>query len=573
MTIDPFTFEVVRDNLASTSEEMVTELLRIAYSPIIRDGHDCGAGVLDARGQLVAQLAGTPGHFNSLAYAAKAMVETFDTAEMSPGDVIMTNDPWVAAGHLNDFLLFTPCFVGDELLAFCATVAHQIDVGGKNPGSTTPNTTDLFQEGLQVPWVKYHREGVVDTALRTVIAANVRLPDIVLADLDAQVAVQARAADRLRELSAKFTPDVVRWVFSETMDRSERLTRAGIRSIRDGTYVFADLVEDDGFGSGPVPLCVAVSVKDDAIDVDFTGSAPQQQGGINLTSGLRDAYVHMSIKCFLDPRVPHNEGCFRPIAIEAPLGSVLNPTRPAAVAGRALMVNRIADLVIGALSQAVPERRMAGYGGSIAQPVFSGVDPRTQEQFIFMDTTAGGLGGRTGLDGETSLSFPYNINHHGVEALEAYYPVRVRQFAIRPNSEGAGRWRGGFGVVKEYEVLSETMHVQNTGDRAFTPAWGFDGGEPSTTQDYFLERAGSRNAMSSKGEYDLARGDVFSLNTPGGGGLEPPIMRDPEWVQQDVTHGYIDRSRALAAYGVVLSEEGELDADATAASRASRDTA
>jgi N-methylhydantoinase B len=464
--------------------------------------------------------------------------------------------------------LFTPCFVDGELLGFCATVAYQIDVGGKNLGSTTPNTTELFQEGLQVPWVKYHHEEAVDEALQAVIAANVRLPDIVLADLDAQVSVQARAADRPHELAAKFTPELVRWVFSEAMDRSEKLTRAGITGIPDGTYAFSDLVEDDGFGSGPVPLQVVVTVSDDTIDVDFAGLAPQQQGGINLTAGLRDAYVHMSIKCFLDRYIPHNEGCFRPISIKAAAGSVVNPIRPAAVAGRALMVNRIADLVIGALSQAVPERRMAGYGGSIAQPVFSGVDPRTHQPFIFMDTTSGGLGGRAGLDGETSLSFPYNINHHGIEALEAYYPVRVRRFTIRENSEGAGRWRGGFGVVKEYEVLSEKMHVQNTGDRSFTPAWGLDGGDSGTTQDYVLERGASREAMHSKGEYDLARGDIFSLNTPGGGGLEPASLRDPDQVAHDVAQGYIDRSRALSAYAVALSEEGEVDVEETTAARA-----
>lgn len=557
-----FTFDVLRDSFQHLAEEMAVELKKIAYSPIIREAGDFATGLTDKTGQLIARASYTPGHYNSIAISTKEVIAAVGLEKIRPGDVLITNDPWICASHLPDIFVYSPFFVDGELFAFLVTGAHHIDVGGKNPGGTTADTTELYQEGLQIPPMHLRFENVINNSLETIIRANVRLSDVVMNDIYSCMAINDLGAERLNALVTKYGSEAVTNAFDESIRRSEYLLREEIKRIPDGSYRWTDAVDDDGFGDEPVKIEVEVRIEGSDVYIDFTGSDPQVKSGINLAPPLRDAYAAVTVRCFTDPRIPHNEGCLRPIHVYGPPGTVMNPHRGAAVAGRAPTVSRMTDGILACMSQAVPERAMAGYGGSLVQPVWRGAaDGRP---FIFMDTTHGGLGGRRGMDGESCLSFPYDIGNHPVEYVEANYPVRVERFSLRENSEGPGKFRGGLGGVKEYRMLVDDVEMHIDGDRLRLKPFGLEGGEASSNQRYtWIHTDGEEEDLRSKRGYHFGKGDLIRLFTPGGGGLEPAIKRDPAAVKEDVIQGYIDVDRARDAYGLVLDEAGEVDENAT----------
>jgi N-methylhydantoinase B len=561
-----FTVDVLRDAFQHIAEEMATELKKIAYSPIIREAGDFATGITDARGQLISRASYTPGHYNSISMSTKEVVKAVGLENIHPGDVLITNDPWICASHLPDIFVYQPLFDGDELFAFLVTGAHHIDVGGKNPGGTTANTTEIYQEGLQIPPMKLRIAGVVNDSLETIIRANVRLGHVVMNDIYSCMAITDLGSVRVRRLMAKYSSATVAHAFEETIRRSEILLRAELEKIPDGVYEWEDAVDDSGVSDRPVKIHTRVTVDGSDVYIDFAGSDPEVRSGINLAPPLRDAYAAVAVRCFTDPDIPHNEGCLRPIHVDAPLGTVMNPNRGAAVAGRAPTVSRMTDCIMACMSQAVPAKAMAGYGGSLLQPVWRGRGE--QGEFIFMDTTHGGLGGRRGLDGESCLSFPYDIGNHPIEYVEANYPVEVRNFAIRENSEGPGTFRGGFGAMKTYRLLIDDVEMHVDGDRLKLLPFGLEGGMPSVNQLYVhVAPDGTRTDLASKRGYTFMRGDTIELYTPGGGGLGSPYERDPAAVAADVEQGYIDRERAAGSYGVVVDGEDAVDLDATAALR------
>lgn len=557
-----FTFDVLRDSFQHLAEEMAVELKKIAYSPIIREAGDFATGVTDRAGQLIARASYTPGHYNSIAISTKEVIAAVGLDNINPGDVLITNDPWICASHLPDIFVYSPFFVDGELFAFLVTGAHHIDIGGKNPGGTTADTTELYQEGLQIPPMHLRFGENVNHSLETIIRANVRLSDVVMNDIYSCMAINDLGAARLATLVEKYGGDDVSGAFEESIHRSEYLLREEIKKIPDGSYRWTDAVDDDGFGDEPVKIVTEVRIDGSDVYIDFTGSDPQVKSGINLAPPLRDAYAAVTVRCFTDPRIPHNEGCLRPIHIHAPAGTVMNPHRGAAVAGRAPTISRMTDAILACMSEAVPERAMAGYGGSLVQPVWRG---QTNDRgFIFMDTTHGGLGGRRGMDGENCLSFPYDIGNHPIEYVEANYPVRVERFSLRENSEGPGRFRGGLGAVKEYRMLVDDVEMHIDGDRLRLRPFGLEGGDGSSYQRYvWIHLDGTLEDLRSKCGYHFSEGDLIRLFTPGGGGLEPAIERDPAAVIDDVVQGYIDRERARDSYGVVINQSGSLDEDAT----------
>lgn len=564
----PFTYEVIRESLVSLTEEMATELRKIAISTIIREAQDFATGLTDTRGQLIAQAAYTPGHYNTISAATRGLLATFAINQIRPGEVLISNDPWMCAGHLPDIFVFTPFFARGRLFATLVTVAHHIDVGGKNPGSTTPNTTEIYQEGLQIPPLKLMEGGKLNSTFEAMVRANVRLPEVVLPDIRSQVAVNELGCRRLAALCRKFGLTTVHQAMQDSVARSETLMRSEIARIPDGCYRWADFLDDDGITEEPVRIAAAVTIRGGEISIDFAGSSPQVRGGINMTAPFRDAYTHMAVRCFLDPAIPHNEGCLRPVRISAPVGSVLNPVRPAAVAGRGEVIGRLVDVLIGCLSQAVPARTMAGYGGNRGQPVFSGIHPRTGRPFIMMDTTWGGMGGRRGKDGATCLSFPQNVGNHSIEVLESLYPIQVVRFCIREDSEGAGQFRGGFGAVKDYRLLVDGT-VQCGGDRCKFPPFGLEGGAAGSLEEFVLIRSQTEERLRTKRDYSLQAEDVFSVRTPGGGGLGDPLARDPARVLVDWVDEYVSLKRAREVYGVEINPStASVDEEATSALRA-----
>lgn len=560
--MEPFTFEVMRDTCSHICQDMATELRKICVSTVIRDAQDFATALTDRQGRLVAQSIGTPGHYNSVPNAVRGLLQQFPPETLTPGDMLMTNDPWLCAGHLPDIILVAPVFWKERLIAFAATVAHHIDVGGKNPGSTTANTTEIFQEGLQLPPLKYFENGRKNAAVEAIICKNVRLPDVVSHDLECQMAVNARADRALLELCHKYGPDVLEKSFDTAIAGSERLMREEIARIPDGAYRYEDFLDDDGIVDRPLRIAATVTVAGSDLRVDFDGSSPQTRGGINMTPSFRDSYTHLAIRCYLDPVIPQNQGCFTPVTITAPEGTIVNPGRTAAVAGRSPVISRVVDVVMACLAQALPERAVAGYGGCNAQPVISGKTPDKERFFIFLDSNWGGLGGRTGKDGVTCLSFPQNVGNHPVEVLESLYPVQVERYEIRADSEGAGRYRGGFGSVKDYRFLTK-VDLQVPGDRVKTAPFGLFGGKAAVTTAYVRIRDGRETALETKHAYELQQGDMLSVRTPGGGGLGDPGQRDPELVAIDVSSGYVSPERAHSEYGVAVDASGEVDAAET----------
>lgn len=543
-----FTFEILRDNFFHLCRDMATELRKICISTVIREAQDFATAITDRNGRLVAQSIGTPGHYNSIPTAVTALLAKFPASTLQDGDVLMTNDPWVCAGHLPDIILVTPVFHADRIVAFAATIAHHIDVGGKNPGSTTANTTEIYQEGLQLPSLKYYEAGRINQAVQDIIRENVRIPDVVVHDLECQMAVNRRGAARIRSLCAKYGADIVEESFETAILGSERLMRQEIARIPDGVYSFEDFLDDDGQVDQPLRIAATITVAGDGLSVDFSGSAPQVKGGINMTPSFRDSYTQLAIRCYLDPDIPQNHGCFAPIRITAPAGTIVNPHRTAAVAGRSPMISRVVDVVMGCLAQALPERAVAGYGGCNAQPVISGLHPETNRFFIFLDSNWGGLGGRASEDGQTCLSFPQNVGNHPIEILESRYPVRILSYAIRQDSAGAGEFRGGLGSRKDYLLLADA-DLQVPGDRVKLPPFGLFGGQPALTTRYVRIRNGVETDLRTKHSYELKAGDVLSVQTSGGGGLGDPRKRPASRVVEDLRRGYISAGHAAQAYG------------------------
>lgn len=548
LSTDAFTFEVVQENLFHLCRDMATELRKICISTVIREAQDFACALTDASGRLIAQSIGTPGHYNSVPAAVQGLLSEYPVATLAQGDVLMTNDPWMCAGHLPDVVIVTPIFSHNRVVAFSATVAHHLDMGGKNPGSTTANTTEIYQEGLQIPPIKLVEAGRINQAVVNIIRQNVRLPDVVSHDLECQMSVNARAADRVVALCEKYGANVLEQVFADAIARSERLMREEIVKIPDGVYRYTDYMDDDGYTDVPIPVSVAVTVSGSNMTIDFAGTGPQTRGGINMTPSFRDSYTHLAIRCYLDPDIPQNQGCFAPVSIVAPEDTIVSPGRTQAVAGRSPMISRVVDVVMACLAQAMPERAIAGYGGCNAQPVISGRHPTSGSFFIFLDSNWGGLGGRAGRDGVTCLSFPQNIGNHPVEVLESRYPVRIRRFEIRQDSAGAGKFRGGLGSVKDYQMLAEA-DLQVPGDRVKLPPFGLMGGGPAMPTQYVrLSADGTEEMLHTKRAYVLHSGDTLSVRTPGGGGLHDPSERDPDAIRHDLQQGYISREFAAANY-------------------------
>lgn len=543
-----FTFEVIRDHLYYFCEEMMADLRKICVSTVIREAQDCATGITTANGDLVAQSSGTPGHYNSIPSAVRGTLAKIPISELRPGDVLITNDPWICAGHMPDVVVMTPVFGANGPFAFAVTVAHHIDMGGRNPGSTTANTTDTFQDGLQIPPVRLQSEGEVNEDLLGMILQNVRFPDVVGHDLRCEIAVNRRAVDRLTDLAEKYGEEVVTGAFARLLDQGETLARREIARMPDGEWEWTDYLDNDGQTDKPVKVACRLAISGEEMRIDFSDSAPQARGGINMTPSFRDSYTHFAVRCFMDPNIPHNDGAFRPITIDARPGTVVSPLRPAPVAGRSVMISRVVDVVIACLSQAMPERARAGYGGCNAQPVISGKREDTGAPFIFLDTNWGGMGASAKQDGASCLSFPQNVANHPIEILESSYPVRIERYELRADSEGPGTFRGGLGLIKDYRLLNEAR-LDVPGDRTKLPPFGLHGGGDGALTEYVLIRDGEETRLATKQEVELHRDDVVSVRTSGGGGIGDPRERPPELVERDLRLGYISAERARSVYG------------------------
>ena len=571
LNIDPISLEVFRNAFESSADQMALILMRTAHSPIVRDAMDFSTAICDASGQNLAQGLTTPMHLGSFVDAMRHLIRQYE-GRIATGDVFIANDPYLASGqHLPDIYVVRPVFEGMRLCAWAATIAHHVDVGGLVPGSNSLGAVEIHQEGLRLPFVKLAEGGVLNAIVLDIIAANVRVPDQVLGDLHAQMAACLVGEREMLELFARYGADTVMMYGDALQDYSERLARAAIAKIPDGTYRFSDHI--DGLGENPQPIRFEVQliVKGDELTADWTGTSPQVKGGITAPISFCKSNVYAALRCVMPLDVPNCHGYTRPIHVVAPEGSVLNARYPAPCGARGITGYRIVDCVFGALAQALPDAIAADGAGGSTLPSFSGW--HEGKRFVFSECIMGTWGATSRHDGQEGV--PHMASNQAnvpVEMIECDYPIRIEQYGYAADTGGAGKYRGGLGVVREYRMLTDEVYFGVRSDKAVHAPHGLFGGAAGALALNVIRSATSERKLPPMPmvPITLSRGEVYRHVMAGGGGFGDPLEREPESVRTDVLDGKVSPAGARSAYGVVLDGDVRVDTAATRSLRASR---
>ncbi|UCE88316.1 MAG: hydantoinase B/oxoprolinase family protein [Pseudomonadota bacterium] len=510
--MDPVELSIFSSRIAAVCDEMGAVLQRTAFSPNIRDRLDFSCAVFDASGELCAQAAHIPVHLGSMAYAMAALVGRFS---WTPGDMMIVNDPFLGGTHLPDITVVAPVFVGEELVGFVANRAHHADVGAHSPGSM-PLSGSLEEEGIVIPPTLLVKSGVVDEALLDAMVGRTRSAIEGRGDFAAQMSANRSGVRRLGELVTTLGIESYRAALDELNDYAERLARSALAAIPDGTYRFRDVMDDDGLGNRDIAIEVAISATGGGVHVDFAGTAPQTAGNINCPLSVAAAGVYYVFRCLMPAHTPACAGSFRSITLSVPEGSLLNARRPAAVAaGNVETSTRIVDAVTGALASALAEVIPAASHGSMNNLAMGGSEPATWDYY---ETMGGGMGAGARGGGLSALqTHMTNTLNTPIEVLEGRFPVRVRRYALRDDSGGAGRRRGGDGLVREFEFLAPATVTLLTERRTHAP-WGLQGGGPGAPGENLL----NGTVLPGKASREVGAGDVLTVKTPGGGGWGTP---------------------------------------------------
>lgn len=538
---DPITIEVTRHKLEGIANEMQSTLLRSSFSPIVKEGLDASAGLFTADGQTLAQACAIPIHLATLIPVMKKIIETFPPDTMHPGDTFLLNDPYAGGTHLPDIAIIQPIIHRGQIIAFSAAMTHHQDMGGMSAGSVPTNATEIYQEGLRLPPLKFRDKGVVNETLVAIIRQNVRIPDTVMGDINAQVAACSIGARRIGELADKFGHNALLAIFEELLGRSETMTRQALAKIPRGTYRYVDFMDNDGIElDKPIRIEVAVTVSDAGIHIDFTGTSPQVRGPMNCVPSGSLAAACFAIRAVTDPAIPTNAGCFRPITLHLPEGSLVNPVEPAPVNARTSTIKRITTSILGALAEAIPDRMPAPAAGQMALVAFGGRHP-AGGNFVTGDLIASGSGASATSDGvdviETDATNCMNLP---AEAMEMETPIRLNRLSLRAGSGGAGTHRGGLGTLREYEVLTDNVTFTHRGERHFSAARGvFGGGDGARAESVILRADGSTETIPSKVVTRLMKGDRVILQTAGGAGYGDPALRSADATAADRADGKV----------------------------------
>jgi N-methylhydantoinase B len=536
-TLDSLRLDILASALTALTEEIEITLLRSAYSQVVKEAQDASCAIFTAQGRIVAQPVVIPGHLGSMKYMLAACLEEFPAATLAPGDVLITNDPYQGGSHLPDIALYRPIFVDGSVVAFAGCIIHYTDVGGMVPGSNPQRATELYQEGIVLPPMKLYEAGRPNDTLRKMIRANVRNPHMFFGDLNAQEAALMTGERRVLQIIQRFGADAVRDAMEMLIAITEEKARAEIAAMRRGSYEFQDFMDHDGIDlDRPVGIKVRLDVLPDRLRFDFTGTDPQVKGPLNAPLSKTWTTVFYCVMCALSDDVTFNDGLASLIEIHVPEGTVLNPHHPAPVNARSVTVNRVADVVLGALAQAVPERIGAQSCGVPTGVSFGGVDPRTGRPFVFYESYCGGMGATRGGDGADGISTgTSNAMNIPVEAIEIDYPIRISRYELAPGTGGAGKYRGGLGLVREYEMLAASSTINVRGDRAkFAPKGAAGGGDGAKSRYVLFDREGPQGReVPSKYSGQISRGDRLCIVTPGGGGYGPQGERDAEALESD----------------------------------------
>lgn len=559
--VDLITLDIIKDSLQAIGEEMFLSVARTSKSPIIYEVLDFASGLTDDKGRLLTQGNGAAGFLGMLTTLVKEVIEKYaKTGNLKEGDMIIANNPYGGGGsHLQDVGLVIPIFIDGEIFCYCVNKCHWSELGGKDPGYAV-DSSEIYQEGLQFPCIKLFNEGKINEAVIEIIRSNVRLPDMSIGDMWAQISGLRTGEKRMNELCDKFGKNVVKTAIDRLLENSAKFSRSQVLAIPDGVYTAKGMMDRDVLGNGPFPIQVKITIKDDRMIVDFTGSAKQTPGPINLSyAGLMSAIRSIFLAC-TDPSQDINDGVFEPLEIIAEEGSIFNAKRPAAVSCYYESMQFAADLVWQAMAPVIGKGKLtAGHFLTVGAYSISGTHSVTDESFVDVGPTLGGWGAGADRDGDsgqfcTGDGETFNIP---AEVLEAKFGYLVTEYSLHTNNAGAGEYRGGYGIILGHKALNDNVYFSGTYGRFDYPAWGFDGGADGSSNGFdFIRKDGTYVKQVGTGsKILLQKGDTVRMVTGTGGGYGNPFKRPEEKVAMDVKNEYITIEDAKNIYGVILEQD------------------
>ncbi len=567
-TTDPVTREIVKNALMSAADTMALTVVRTARSAVIKHGMDFSTALFTADGQQVAQGLTLPPHLGSMAPALEGVMTAFGD-DVEPGDVFANNDPYEGASHLPDIFLFKPIFVNDTLMGWSCCIGHQTDIGGRVAGGNACDNTEIYQEGLIIPPLKLYAKGELNQAVWRILEKNVRVPEKVLGDVQALLAAVRFGERDLLRLVDDYGLEELKSYMVDILDTTERLTRAEISKLPQGEWEFVDYIDNDGIDPQPIEIHAKLKIQGDEVYVDFEGTSPQAKGSINPNFAYTKSNVYAALKCVMDPAIQSNSGFFRPFNITAPEGCFVNPQHPAPVAARGLAGFRICHTMFGALAQAMPGKIPAAWGGGEIGVSFGGYD-KNRKAWVYLEfMNDGPRGGGPYADGGDGLSSPVlNMANTPIESIEADQPLLIERFGLYPDTGGAGKFRGGLGLIRDYRILAEEAVFQLRSDRSDFRPWGVNGGKPGSATKNYLNPDTDLQELPGKKLMTLKKGDLYRVIQAGGGGYGDPLKRDIYAILDDVQQEKLSVAHARAEYGVVIDPETlALDTAATDALR------
>jgi N-methylhydantoinase B len=557
--VDPVTLQIVGNALASIADEMATTICRTAHSTVVRDGMDFSAVVCDAKGRTVAQAVSVPFHLGSIPAAMETLLAHYG-GRFRPGDVFVLNDPFDGGMHLQDIFVFKPVHFDGELIGFTATTAHHGDVGGRLPGSSACDNTEIFQEGIRLPWLRLYAEGEPVEDVFKIIEANVRIPRMTFGDLGAQVAACSVAERALIALAERHGAETLAELAEALIDYTERLVRQEIATWPDGTASFTDYLGSDGVDVRDVPITAHVTIAGDEITADLTDASPMVQGSLNSTRSFVQACVYQVVRAALTVEVPNTAGAFRPIHVLTKPGTVAEVVMPGASSMRGVTGFRVVDAVSGALAQLLPDRVPAAGEGGNTLAIF-GAERPDGGRFIFYELVVGTWGGTPEADGNDGLTNPASLAANiPVEVAESEYPIVIERYGLVPDSGGAGLRRGGLAIERVWRCLTPKTSLIVRSDRATHAPYGLAGGYAGALSENLLVHPdGSKGVLPPMFSIEIEAGDVYEHRTAGGGGWGDPLERDPAAVADDVLNEKVSPEAARRLYGVVVADDGSAE--------------
>ena len=552
---DPVTREIIKNALMSAADTMALTVVRTARSAVIKHGMDFSTALFTADGQQVAQGLTLPAHLGSMAPALEGVMKSFGD-DVKPGDIFANNDPYEGASHLPDIFLFKPAFACDTLVGWACCIGHQTDIGGRVPGGNACDNTEIYQEGLRLPPLKLYEEGVLNRAVWRILEKNVRVPEMVLGDVQAQLAAVRFGERDLLRLVEEYGLQDTKSYMMDILDTTERMTRAEIDGLPDGEWEFTDYIDNDGIDLQPIAIHAKVKIDGDEVFVDFDGTSPQAKGSINPNFAYTKSQVYAVMKCLIDPNIQSNSGFFRPFKVSAPEGCFVNPQHPAPVAARGMSGFRICHTLFGAMAQALPGRIPAAWGGGDVGLSFGGYYPDRKPWVYLEFNNDGPRGGGPFVDGADGLAAPiHNMANTPIESIEAEQPLLVERYGLIPDSGGPGMYRGGLGMVREFRVLVDEATFQLRSDRQDFRPWGLEGGKPGTPTENYINPDTENRQIPAKYLTTMNKGDLYRLVQAGGGGFGDPQDRDVNAVMEDVEQEKLSVEYVRREYGVVIDPE------------------